>query len=355
VIEPLRSMSLFGLLVAQLLACSATQLLAFSAAPQPEPHAPAADTNAKLEPATQAHTDLATQLAKAPHDILTHCQTRSGDCLISVAERREALVAKHYLNACRDSDPVKQNPCIAHELERAGKLAELASFYETENWCSRKLLECITDFSKDAEQMAIRQRTQDRREDMEAAPEAALAQRAPEFAKEKLDFVRSILPPKGQAECPPTTPEACEKKLTAPSADVEAELIKAPAAYDAKRALALYASLQRAEAECSAPELSCLLDQLPQYGATPETDKLLKQNLTLIAQQQAIRANVAPEAADQCMSAGVTQHSDRIVSAYQAYAAAPGTYALLRLQKAFIAMHQAQLWCLMPLAKPNKR
>ncbi len=338
-IEPLRSTSLLGLLVAQLLACCG--------APPPEAHAPSADANAKLELATQAHTDLATQLSKAPHDVLVHCQTRGGDCLIAVAE--------HYLNACRDPDPDKQSPCVARELEKRGERAELASFYETENWCSHKLLECISDFGKDAEQMAIRQRSQDRREQIEAAPESTLAQRAPEFAKEKLAFVRAILPPKGQAECPPSTPEACEKKLTAPSAEVEAELGKAPASYDAKRALALYASLQRAEAECGAPELSCLLDQLPQYGGTPETDKLLKQNLALIAQQQTIRAKADPEAADQCMSAGVTQHSERIVSAYQAYAAAPGTYALLRLQKAFIAMHQGQLWCLMPLGKPGKR
>ena len=346
-IEPLRPTSLFGLLVALLSACSA--------APQPEPHAPAADTNAKLELATQAHTDLAAQLGKAPHDVLVHCQNHAGDCLITLAEGREAVVGKLYLNTCREPDPDKQSPCIATELEKRGERAELASFYETENWCSRKLLECISAYFNDAEQVAIRQRSQDRLAQIEAAPESALAQHDPEFAKEKLDFVRSILPPKGQAECAPSTPEACQKKLTAPSADFEAELTKAPASYDAKRALALYATLQRAEAECSAPELRCLLGQLPQYGATPDSDKLLKQNLDLIAQQQSIRTRANPEAAEQCISAGITQHGERIVSAYQAYAGAPAAYGLLRLQKAFIAMHQAQLWCLMPLAKPGKR
>ena len=346
-IESPRTRSLLALLVALLGACGA--------APQPESQAPTAEASAKLERATQEHTDLAAQLAKAPHDLLEHCRTRGGDCLISVAERREELVAKNYLTACRDPDPEKQSPCVAHELERQGKRPELASFYETENWCSRKLLECMTAFSNDAEQMAIRQRTDERRTQIETAPESAAAERAPDFAKERLAFVRAILPPKGQAECAPSAPEACEKKLTAPSAEFEAELNKAPAAYDPKRALTLYAALKRAEAECPAPELSCLLEQMPQYGASAGTDKLLKQNLGLLTQQQALRVRADPDAADQCISAGVTQHSERIISAYQAYAAAPGEYALLRLQKAFIAMHQTQLWCLMPLAKPGKR
>jgi len=347
VIESLRTRSILALLVALLGACGA--------APQPEPQAATADANAKLELVTQAHTDLAAQLAKAPHDILEHCRTRGGDCLISVAERREEMVGKHYLTACREPDSEKQGPCIARELERQGKRAELAAFYETENWCSRKLLECMTAFANDAEQIAIRERSQERRSEVEATPESAAAERFPEFAKERLAFVRSILPPKGQAECAPSAAQDCEKKLIAPSAAFDAELGKAPAAYDPKRALTLHTALKRAEAECTSPELYCLLERLPQYGASPETEKLLNQNLSLLTQQQTIRASANPEAAEQCLSAGVTQHSDRIVSAYQAYAATPGTYALLRLQKAFIAMHQTQLWCLMPLAKRGKR
>ena len=358
-IEPLRTRSLFGPLVAVLDAglgaALCTALGACGAAPPPPPQAPAADAGAKLNLAAQARTELTAQLAKAPPDILVYCQNHAGDCLISLAERREELVKKHYLNACRESDPEKLGPCVARELEKSGQNDALASLYETENWCSRKLLECMTDFSKDAERMAIRERTQDRRAQVEAAPESAAAQRAPEFAKESLAFVRSILPPKGQVECAPSTPEACEKRLTAPSADFEAELVKPPAAYDLKRTLIVYEALKRAEADCSTPELSCLLEQLQQYGGSAETDKLLKQNLDLLKQQQSIREGANPDAAEQCLSTGVTQHSDRIVSAYQAYAAAPANYALLRLQKAFIAMHQTQLWCLMPLRKPSKR
>jgi hypothetical protein len=347
VLEPLRTALLLASLIALIVACGA--------APAPAAKAPVADPGAKLEVAERAHGDLATQLSAAPHDILAFCKTTSGDCLISLAERREALVSKHYLNSCRDSDAEKQSPCIVHELEQRGERAELASYYETENWCSRKLLECMTAYTSNAEQMAIRQRTQDRRQEVEAAPESAAAQRLPEFAKEKRAFVRSILPPQGQAECPPSTAEACEKTLDAPKAEFEAELAKAPAAYDAKRALELYAALQRAKAQCGTRELDCLQGQLPQYGASAETDKLLKQNLTFLTQQQSIRASADPETAEQCISAGVTQHSDRIVSAYQAYAAAPASPALLRLLKAFIVMHQAQLWCLTPLGKSGKR
>lgn len=346
-IEPPRSTSLLASLVALFAACGAP--------PPAAPQAPPADAESKLKAALEARDDLTKQLTAAPKDIVDDCRMRAGDCLISIAERRETLISKHYLNPCRELQAEKQNTCIEQELDKKGERSELASFYETESWCSRKLLECVSAFTSNAEQMATRQRAQDRRAEIEAAPESLIAQRAPEFAKEKRDFVRSIVPPKGQAECPATAPEACEKTLEAPNAEFSAELNKAPAAYDAKRALAQYAAIQRAEGECNAVEVRCLQAQLQQNGGTPETDKLLQQNLSLIAQQQAIRTVAAPEPADQCISAGVTQHSDRIVSAYQGYAATPTTYALLRLQKAFIAMHQAQLWCLMPLGKSGKR
>ena len=346
-LEPLRTSLLLGSLVAWQLACGE--------APPPTPKSPAADSEEKLQRASQAHTELPAQLAAAPHDLVVHCQTTAGDCLISVAERREALVGKHYLSACREPDAEKQSPCIARELEKRGLRAELASFYETENWCTSELLKCVSAYQNSAERMALRQRTEDRRAQVEAAPESTLAQLTPEFAKEKLAFVRSILPPNGQTACAPVAPEDCEKKLVAPNAAFAAELEKTPAAYDTQRALSLYATVQSSAADCSAPELDCLQGQLQQYGASPETDKLLKQNLALIAQQQKLRTSAAPEAAEQCLSAGVAQHGERIVSAYQAYAATPVTYGLLRLQKAFIAMHQAQLWCLIPKAKSGKR
>lgn len=326
-------------------------LCACGAAPAPAPQTANAEDDAKLERAKQAHAELEKQLAAAPHDLLTHCQTRGEDCLISVAERRTELVSKHVLSPCREPDPEKQSPCVAQELERRGLRGELAGYYETENWCSRKMLECVTATTQDAEQRAIRERAQKRRTQLEATPEATTAARAPEFAKEKLAFIRAILPPKGQAECAPTSPEACEKKLTAPGAEYERELAQPPAGYDAKRALSLYVALQQTEADCSAPERKCLLTQLAQNGGAPETDKLLKQNLDLLTQQQKLRLTADADGAEQCKTAGVTQYGGRIVSAYQAYAAEPNTSLLLKLQKTFISMHQAQLWCLMPLAR----
>ncbi|HEX2673422.1 MAG TPA: hypothetical protein VHM25_21215, partial [Polyangiaceae bacterium] len=278
-IEPPRSTSLLVSLVALFAACGAP--------PAAAPQAPPADAEAKLKTALEARDEATKQLAAAPKDIVADCRMRGGDCLISLAERRDTLISKHYLNPCRELQAEPQNTCIEQELEKKGERAELASFYETESWCTRKLLECISAFTSNAEQMATRQRAQDRRAEIEGAPESLVAQRAPEFAKEKRDFVRSIVPPKGQAECQPMAPEACEKTLEAPNAEFSAELNKAPAAYDAKRALAQYAAIQRAEGECHAPEVRCLQTQLQQYGGTPETDKLLQQNLTLITQQQA--------------------------------------------------------------------
>ena len=287
-----------------------------------------------------------------------HCQTTAGDCLISVAERREALVSKHYLNACRDPDPEKQGPCIEHELEQRGEREELASFYETENWCSRKLLECMTAFSNDAEQMAIRQRTQDRREQVEAAPESAAAERAPEFAKEKLRLRALDLAAQRSSRVRAQHARSqCEKALDrARARNSRPSSSKPPRPTTPSARSPLYAALQRAEAECSAPELSCLLAELAAKRRQPG-NRQAAQAKPRLAQPAANNSASPPipKPPNNASRAGVTQHSDRIVSAYQAYAAHPRAALLVRLQKAFIAMHQAQLWCLMPLGKPSKR
>ena len=303
---------------------------------------------------TQLHTALAGQLAAVSHDELLHCQTTAGDCLISVAERRDELVGKHYLNSCRDPEPEKQGSCIAHELEQRGLVADLASFYEMENWCSRELLECTAALASDATHQAARKRIQDRRAQIEADPKSVAAASEPEFVKDKLAFVRSTLPPPAQAACTAEAKAACSGALNAPRAQFEAELAKDSPAYDPERALALYAALHQAEADCHAPELTCLTGLLSQYGATPESGKLLQQNLNLLTKQQQTRLRIDADAAEQCLSAGVTQFGDRIVSAYQTYARDSGAVPFVRLQKAFLGMHQVQLDCLTNLSKHAK-
>ena len=115
-----------------------------------------------------------------------------------------------------------------------------------------------------------------------------------------------------------------------------------------------FAAVQRAEVRCTEPELSCLLGELPQYGATPESEKLFQQNLNLLEMQKKVASSVTPEAVDGCRSASVTEHSDRIVDAYQAYAKTPVVAPFVHLQKAFIALHTAELGCLSRLPKQKR-
>jgi len=325
-----------------------------AAAPAPEPVAPDTASEGKLKIATQLHTQLATQLGAAPHDDLVHCQTTSGDCLISVAERRDEIVSSNYLNACRDPDAEKQGPCIVHALEESHKSSELAAYLETENWCSKKLLECTAALASDAAHQAARQRIKERRALIEADPRSVAATSLPEFAKEKLAFVRSTLPPKAQDNCSGSAPPQCAQPLKAPRAAFEAEIAKAPASYDTARAQSLYVAIYEAEADCTAPELSCLQRAMAQYGGSTESEKLFQQNLGLLGKQQQIRAKLDPDAADECLSSGVAQYRDRIISSYQGYAGNPAAPALVQLQKAFVTLHNTQLACLSRLGKPAK-
>ena len=290
-----------------------------------------------------------------PPDDLLQCQTNGGDCLITLAERREQLVRTDYLHDCRDPEALIQGPCIVKELEQRGNVPDLVSYLETENWCSRKLLDCATALASDAAHLAVRQRTQARREQVQTAPASVVAERAPEFAKEKLAFLRSTLPPNAQQACASAAPLHCPETHSLPSSQFEAELAKDGPSYDAKRALGLYAAIQQAEADCSAPELTCLKALLPQYGGTPASAKLLEQNLQLIAKQQSARLEVDADAAEQCLSDGVIQHRDRIVSAYRAYVREPAAAPFALVQKAFVGLHEDELRCLLRLKRPGKR
>jgi len=312
------------------------------------------DSAGKLQAVTLAHTALAAELAAAPHEDLLHCQNAAGDCLISVAERRDELVRRYYINACRDPAPEKQAPCLARELEQRADRTNLASYYETENWCSRKLLECTTSLANDAAHQVVRQRVQERRRQVTVAPSSVAAASAPELARERLAFVRATLPPPAQEACSGMASADCESTLKGPRSDFEAELLKAPASYDAARALALFAAIYQAEADCSTPELSCLTSAVSQYGGTLGSEKLMQQNLALLSKAQQLKATIDPDAGAQCDADAVLKYQPRIVTIYRNYVHNPGALPLMQLLATFVGLHQEQLSCLQRLSKLPK-
>ena len=328
---------------------------ACGAAAEPAPPAQSPASESELKAAAQARAALSSQLAAAPSVDLQHCRTTAGDCLISLAELRDGLVRTHYLNGCRDPDAEKQGPCVTLELERRGSLTELTAYYKAENWCSRKLLECTAAITSNAAHVATRQLVHERQAQLETTAKGMLAASEPEFAEEKLAFVRSILPPKAQETCSAVAPAHCPDTANGARSRFDSELAKEPRSYDSERALSLYTAIRQAEADCYTPELSCLIGQLPQYGASAESEKLLQQNLSLLAKQQQTRSRLEPDAAEQCLSDGIVQYRDRIVDAYGAYVRDSVAPRLVRVQKAFVGLHETQLDCLSRLSKQRKR
>lgn len=320
--------------------------LGCSPAPAPPPPAKDPHSDARLQTATAAHTALASQLAAAPKEDLEYCRTNSGDCLISVTETREALVRNDYLTSCQDRDPDKQSPCVAESLEKTGKLDDLRSFYEAENWCSRMLLQCTADLAKDVARAAVRERARKRRHELEALPKVADAAAIPALAKDQASFLRSALPPAAQSICVPTTPEKCTAALKAPTAELEAEPEKDDASYTADHAIADYTAIEQAKADCYGGELTCLNGVFDQNGGNAESAKLLDQNTKLLEAQAHARLQADSDLADACISDNVIQNRDRIVSAYTDYVHDPSSPPLLKLLRAFITLHQAQLWCI---------
>ncbi len=325
-------------LLAAELGCSPAEV------PAPPPKDPHSD--ARLQTATDAHHALEAQLAAASKDDLAYCRTNSGDCLISVSERREQLVHDDYLTSCSDPDPEKQSPCIAQGLEKTGKLNDLTALYEAENWCSRKLLECTADLQKDVARAAIRERARKRQREVAAAPKSVEANNLPELAGAKTSFLRTALPPDGQAICVQTTAEKCEAAAKAPTAELESELEKDDASYAKDRAIADYVAVEQAKAECYHGESTCLTGVFAQYGGNAESAKLLEQNLGLLEAQAHAKLRADADAAEQCVSENVIQNRDRIVGAYQDYVHDASSAPLLKLMHAFVSLHQAQLWCI---------
>jgi len=329
----------------------------FGCGPEPVAPPPAKDPHSeqRVKTATEGHQALAAQLAAIPKEDLEYCRTNSGDCLISVTERREALVQSDYLTACQDIDPEKQSSCVAENLQKMGKLEDLASFYEAENWCSRKLLECTADVQKDAARAATRERARKRRRAVEDAPKSVEAASLPDLSDDQVKFVRATLPPAAQTICAPTTPEQCAATLKAPILELEAELEKDDAAYSAERALGDYVAIERTKADCYRGEATCLRGLFSQYGGSAESSKLLDQNLTLLEAQTHAKLHADPDAVEQCLSDGVIQNRDRIVSSYQEYVGNASAVPLAKLLKAFVALHQAQLWCIQHLKNSHAK
>lgn len=119
-----------------------SQVLGCANPGKPSAAAPDARTTDALRRASEDHVTLEAQLAGAPEEKISRCRLTDGDCLISVAERRQTLVRSAYLTQCTHTDPENLGRCVIRELEHQQKSSELANYYELENWCFRALVRC---------------------------------------------------------------------------------------------------------------------------------------------------------------------------------------------------------------------
>ena len=81
------------------------------------------------------------------------------------------------------------------------------------------------------------------------------------------------------------------------------------------------------------------------YGV-PESRKWVDRNLGLLSERQDLLARVSLASGNHCVTALQQQHQAGIVSAYVTYVREPVLYFRTQLDKAFLALHQAQVSCL---------
>lgn len=261
-------------------------------------------------------------------------------------ERRDALIQEHGLWHCRQrgtaQDEVK---CIVDALTEQNQLAAAAEYYGFESWCTQKVLACTAELREKAEIAAKKARFYERRKFHETRPEALELWIDAEYAKEKLAYLRRTVPPRGKEMCQKLEPvAACQAELETQRAAFEAELNRDD--YDAERAARLYETAKQTEATCPETEFQCVVEGLGKYGALPETRKWLQKNLKVLERRQELLARLSPEVRVECLGDIATRHQRKIDDAYAIYVKQSVMFFRNKLERAYLAMHEAQVDCL---------
>jgi hypothetical protein len=297
------------------------------------------------------HKELEQRLGAVPSGDREECELHAGDCLVLVRERREALVGKFGFSSC-GAGYARPDDCLFDQLKKANQHGELEEYVTFKNWCMNRVLACTSDADVKAKAKGVEVRAQTRKQTIETKPPALAGWNAVETARQRLAYLRATLPPKaGEGLCEIAEVSSCLKGVEKQLKEFDATLLAD--AYEEPQAVQVYADLKRSEAACFDPELKCLSDALNPYGMFPESRKQVDQNLASIAERQRLAVSAAPEAEVACVSDLEARHQPLIEAAFQTYARDPVLFFRLKLDKAYLTLHQAQIDCLKsPSTKP---
>lgn len=336
------------------LACA---LLLVGCAATGETAPPPSDASAhlRIEALSTKHSELLQRLADAPAAHVESCRATAGDCLFQVGDSRSRLTAELRLSACDQSeDFAGKSRCVTSQLQSAGRSRELSDYLALENWCFTQLTTCTADKADAAGRATLEALAAARKQELESGPRAQAARNATTVTRARIEYLRATLPPdvaacKAEAEL-----AACSTRVGAARKALDDTLSRDDYAADA--ATESYVAVQAMEDGCHRPELECLSSIVRSYGVFPESRKWVDRNLELLGKRQELASRVSPANDARCVAALQQEHQAGIVSAYVAYVHEPVLYFRTQLDKAFLALHQAQVSCLAarPQTSPAK-
>jgi len=289
---------------------------------------------------------LLKQMQSIAPDQANRCEVSDGDCLILVGERREALFAPNAACEAREA-PYQREECQGDLLIQEGKLAEVTEYYQYENWCLAKLVECADTGKKQAGEQALTARLDERRQQLSTSTDVAKLSLEIGFARERVNYLRATLPQDKDTLCADLTEvKSCRERAQASTRELEAELSKDDGAYDAKRAAELFRGEMTTQVSCFEPEYQCLSQTLAGAGENGESKQHLNRNLSLIKERQALVVNVPEAVAQECLDAANADFGKKVESSYARYAKKPNTLFRVFLHQAYVKLHSAQVKCL---------
>ena len=301
--------------------------------------------------------ELRQSAAGLSKDQRKQCEVSTLECRMDVNDARDAVLRSHPSIQCRSSaDSNAEMECVLKDLTTRGEAAVASNFVRKDNWCLRQLLTCAAQASQSAEAQAKQTRFDERKERVEASPEAVQARALAAFAEEKNSYLRSVLPPEADGDCADLGRLAqCQKDATALVTDYERDLNREEASYDELAVRRRYESVQRAKAECHEPEFQCLSSRLNNFGGNAETQKLIAQSLVSLKKRELLLLQAGEEAGEPCLTSGVESHQRRIVDDYQRFAREPVLFFQAQLHKDFRVLYDAQISCLQAATRGRGR
>lgn len=308
----------------------------------------AAADGASFEEAAKKRDRLVQRLEKVSREDREQCEFSAGDCIVLVGERRERLSSEHGLSCGAQVEPAQRSACVAEGLRAAGKPSLAKEFYSFEAWCVERVLACTADREEKAALAVQEQKRAARRREVIASNEGARAWNAVEIARSHVQYLESTLPPSAENDCADAA-NGCSDKVASADSAFQAEVARED--FDLARATAAYVEARSVEESCETPVLECLKQALAPYGMFPQSQSLLDRNFALLKKRQELTRGVAPEAQADCLTNPSADHQDKIVAAFAQYAQEPVLYFRMQLEKAFAAMHQAQVTCLASQSK----